>query len=170
VTGPDPVGGREAEIEAVARAIYDTQENVIAWDSETLGDWRREYEREKARAAIAALEALRSSGPAAQPTTEEREAYMRGYRAAKAGLTPKPEGESGSAAQNQEETLLWQAREALRFTREYVGEDTLPAIEGWSWYDATVAIDRYLAARSPQDGRPPSPKKPGCIRTGPARA
>jgi hypothetical protein len=58
---------------------------------------------------------------------------------------------SGSAAQNQEEALLWQAREALRYTREYVGEDTLPAIEGWSWYDATVAIDRFLAARSPQD-------------------
>lgn len=26
--------------------------------------------------------------------------------------------------------------EAIRFTREYVGEETLPPIEGWSWYDA----------------------------------
>lgn len=25
--------------------------------------------------------------------------------------------------------------EAFRLTREYVGEDTLPAIEGWSWFD-----------------------------------
>jgi len=48
--------------------------------------------------------------------------------------------------------LLWQAREALRFTCEYAGEDTLPAIEGWSWYDATVAIDAYLS-------RCPSPER-----------
>lgn len=26
--------------------------------------------------------------------------------------------------------------EAIRLTREYVGEDLLPAVEGWSWYDA----------------------------------
>ena len=26
--------------------------------------------------------------------------------------------------------------EAIRFTVEYVGNDTLPAKEGWSWYDA----------------------------------
>jgi hypothetical protein len=28
------------------------------------------------------------------------------------------------------------AREAFRLTREYVGEDMLPEIPGWSWYDA----------------------------------
>ena len=27
-------------------------------------------------------------------------------------------------------------REAIRLTREYVGESTLPALPGWSWYDA----------------------------------
>jgi hypothetical protein len=26
--------------------------------------------------------------------------------------------------------------EALRLTVEYVGTDTLPPLEGWSWYDA----------------------------------
>lgn len=25
---------------------------------------------------------------------------------------------------------------AMEFTRQYVGKKTLPAIEGWSWYDA----------------------------------
>lgn len=40
--------------------------------------------------------------------------------------------------------------EALRLTQEYVGPDTLPPIEGWSWYDALVkyAPDLAEAARS----------------------
>ncbi len=38
-----------------------------------------------------------------------------------------------------------QAREAFRLTREYVGEDLLPAIEGWSWYDADQALAARLA-------------------------
>jgi hypothetical protein len=52
---------RQAEIEAVARAIYDTQENGVPWDSETLDDWRKDYEREKARAAIAMLDRVRDA-------------------------------------------------------------------------------------------------------------
>lgn len=28
--------------------------------------------------------------------------------------------------------------EAIRLTQEYVGPETLPPIEGWSWYDALV--------------------------------
>jgi hypothetical protein len=43
------------------------------------------------------------------------------------------------------ERLLIKAREALRLTREYVGEGLLPNIEGWSHYDATIAIDVFLA-------------------------
>ena len=42
------------------------------------------------------------------------------------------------------ERLLVMAREALRLTREYVGEELLPDIEGWSHYDATVVIDAFL--------------------------
>jgi hypothetical protein len=96
----DELGAREAETEAVARALS-KQWNArggrcIYPSNSTAEDWIKSGD------AQAALDALRSSGSAAQPTTEEREAYMRGYRAAKAGLTPKPEGESGSAAQNQE--------------------------------------------------------------------
>ena len=34
---------------------------------------------------------------------------------------------------------------ALQHTREYVGEDLLPAIEGWSWYDWTKRAEAYLA-------------------------
>jgi hypothetical protein len=32
---------------------------------------------------------------------------------------------------------LLQAVEALRLTREYVGEERLPALPGWAWHDAT---------------------------------
>jgi hypothetical protein len=53
----DPVGGREAKIEAVARALQ-----VIAGDQ--LFPWADH--REEAEAAIAALDALSSSGSAAQ--------------------------------------------------------------------------------------------------------
>jgi hypothetical protein len=44
-----------------------------------------------------------------------------------------------------DERLLWQAREALRFTREYVHPAVwLPSVEGWSWWDACKAIDERL--------------------------
>ncbi len=47
------------------------------------------------------------------------------------------------------ERLLAEAREALRFTREYVGEELLYAGEGWGWYDSTVAITAFLADNYP---------------------
>jgi hypothetical protein len=34
------------------------------------------------------------------------------------------------------EAAVAELAQALRLTREYVGEDLLPAVEGWSWYDA----------------------------------
>lgn len=47
--------------------------------------------------------------------------------------------------------VLHQAREAIRLTREYVdvycyidGPKLLPAIAGWSWFDAVAAIDAAL--------------------------
>lgn len=43
------------------------------------------------------------------------------------------------------------ALEAIHFTREYVGYQMLPAIEGWSWYDATKLLETTIArARSDQ--------------------
>lgn len=46
---------------------------------------------------------------------------------------------------SEDEALLWQAREALRLTREYVWPDVqLPCIDGWSWWDALRAIDERL--------------------------
>ena len=41
------------------------------------------------------------------------------------------------------EALLAEGIEAFRLTREYVGEDTLPALPGWSWFDWT---EKALAA------------------------
>lgn len=34
--------------------------------------------------------------------------------------------------------------EAIRLTREYVGEEMLPEIEGWSWYDATIMVNNLI--------------------------
>lgn len=36
------------------------------------------------------------------------------------------------------------AVEAIRLTREYVGEALLPPMPGWAWYDATEAINDLL--------------------------
>jgi hypothetical protein len=38
--------------------------------------------------------------------------------------------------------------QAIRLTREYVGEDLLPAVEGWSWYDA---LRRHAPHELPAD-------------------
>lgn len=43
-------------IEQAARAIYETQGNTVSWYSETMGEWRRDYEREKAIAALNAVD------------------------------------------------------------------------------------------------------------------
>ena len=48
--------------------------------------------------------------------------------------------------------VLRQVNEAFRITREYVGEDTLPAIEGWTWYDADCAVRVLLAGLEKGDG------------------
>ena len=45
---------------------------------------------------------------------------------------------------NEMVAALEQAERALHFTREYVGEEMLPEIEGWSWYDATLTINNLL--------------------------
>lgn len=51
--------------------------------------------------------------------------------------------------------LLVLAREAFRISREYVGEDTLPAIPGWTWYEIDCAIADLLGhPRVPRTVRP----------------
>jgi len=46
------------------------------------------------------------------------------------------------------EALVRQAIEAFRLTREYVEPKVrLSAVEGWSWFDAVVALRRYLFDR-----------------------
>ena len=54
-----------------------------------------------------------------------------------------------SAAQAQVRALveaLWDTREAIRYTQEYVGDGLLPALEGWSWYEGIKAADAAIAA------------------------
>ena len=43
-----------------------------------------------------------------------------------------------------------QAVLAIHFTREYVGLDLLPQLEGWSHHDATVALNAALTATTPE--------------------
>jgi hypothetical protein len=42
------------------------------------------------------------------------------------------------------EAALVQCREAFRLTREYLGPEVLPPVDGWSWYDADCAAARAL--------------------------
>jgi hypothetical protein len=39
---------------------------------------------------------------------------------------------------------LSRALRAICFTRDYVGGETLPAIEGWEWYEAGVEISALI--------------------------
>ncbi|WP_327592485.1 hypothetical protein [Streptomyces chartreusis] len=39
-------------------------------------------------------------------------------------------------ARHRAEIAVAELAQALRLTREYVGDELLPAVEGWSWYDA----------------------------------
>lgn len=39
-------------------------------------------------------------------------------------------------ARHRAENAVAELAQAIRLTREYVGEEMLPAVEGWSWYDA----------------------------------
>jgi len=43
-------------------------------------------------------------------------------------------------------TAIEDLTEAIRLTVEYIGIDTLPAIEGWSWYDALLKYAPEKAA------------------------
>lgn len=54
---------------------------------------------------------------------------------------------SKSTVTNALEALVADGIEAMRLTREYVGEKVLPEIEGWSWYDWTKRAEAALADR-----------------------
>lgn len=60
-----------------------------------------------------------------------------------------PVGEPRDHIEEREQMMacLYNAREALRLTHEYVGEAVLPATPGWSWFDAIEAIDTVLGAK-----------------------
>jgi hypothetical protein len=53
-----------------------------------------------------------------------------------AASCPDPIECSHEAALGQAQAAVAELAQALRLTREYVGEELLPPIEGWSWYDA----------------------------------
>lgn len=40
--------------------------------------------------------------------------------------------------------LIFEGIEAFRLTREYLGPEFLPEIEGWSWFDWVQKAEDYL--------------------------
>jgi hypothetical protein len=58
------------------------------------------------------------------------------------------------------EDVVEELTEAIRFTVEFVGTDTLPAIEGWSWYDALV---KYAPEKAKAFVKPPLPTEVGSV-------
>ncbi len=44
----------------------------------------------------------------------------------------------------QDSSLLPIALRALCLTRDYIGEESLPALEGWEWYDAGKILAEHL--------------------------
>lgn len=56
---------------------------------------------------------------------------------------------SAPAADDTVRNLIAGGLIAFQHTREYLGEQTLPAIAGWSWYDWTVRAEAFLASAAP---------------------
>jgi len=52
--------------------------------------------------------------------------------------------EPHSVSASELNALLSVALRAICLTRDYVGEDTLPAIDGWEWYDAGKKLADHL--------------------------
>ena len=120
---PDPVGGREAEREAVGRALAEYHDG----DQDDWTTWRR-----SADLAIDALDAVRSSGSAAQ----NQEDYWRHRAERNAEAYDRLEAEAARSPQD-EDPRIHVLENELRIAREKV--------EVWE------REFHRLAARSPQD-------------------
>ena len=67
-------------------------------------------------------------------------------------------------AEPNESVAIEELTEAIRFTVEYIGTAALPAVEGWSWYDALTkyAPDKARALAANTSVTPPA--EPGADR------
>lgn len=86
--------------------------------------------------------------------------------AALLALAAAVEGGRALRRESEARVVAYRLAEALRLTREYVGADRLPAIEGWSWYDALRRYQRlepgYTWEPAPHDPpRDDLPTAPG---------
>lgn len=68
--------------------------------------------------------------------TEAGECVHGGRPATETPACPDPIECGHEAALGQAQVAVAELAQALRLTREYVGEELLPPVEGWSWYDA----------------------------------
>jgi len=61
---------------------------------------------------------------------------------------------------------LEKCRDGFEFTRQYVGCETLPAIEGWSWYDGDVAAKAAITVIKQALAQPAQQERNFCPRCG----
>lgn len=69
---------------------------------------------------------------------EAREPWRAGARSLLTALTKLDTANAETRRQYVTDAVVEELTEAIRHTVEYVGVDTLPPEEGWSWYDALV--------------------------------
>lgn len=119
--GPDAI--YETELREVLRAAADALESRQPSDDDREAT---EAEIDKAARALHMAKCCSLSGDSPHDFPEASEVFAAGVV-----LNAVPRAAVPDAA-NRELT------EAIRLTVEYVGNDMLPAIEGWDWYDALV--------------------------------
>lgn len=181
ILASDERDAAEARVAELERENADKDEQAGEWRekhraSET--DWRREVlRREAATARVAALETALGEAHAAMCAHGDLHEACARVRVALVGeqtMGPTDEygwivkppytladnpGPSGSDFRRAEaaEAMLRGGIEAMRLTREYVGEDVLPAVRGWSWFDWST---RAAALVGEQTAEPKQPIKP----------
>ena len=112
----------------------------VVWITTTDSDMREMLGRGntcQARAASASNAAAQSlcERPKSATCGHNRKTIMREENTETESTPTTPSGEQvGSTA------LFSRALRAICLTRDYVGEQLLPAIEGWEWYDAGVEL------------------------------
>ena len=80
----------------------------------------------------------------AEKPTERTLSIIRAGRITEAEPTEHTPGHLIAAAPDLLEACTG-ALDAIHFIREYVGKYLLPEIEGWAWYDATLALEAAIA-------------------------
>lgn len=99
----------------------------------------------------------------ATPTTEDYTAFVQAvglmttFKPSMLVRSDDPIGMAQEVEQhvNGMQAVIADLVQAIDYTRQYIGEDALPAVPGWSWFDATEKAKAFLPAAiiaTPDDG------------------